>query len=50
MKTSLKLVSGANDRYIITLLDFINSLNNIKFIMTNVVIYNYGLNEIILIS
>jgi hypothetical protein len=45
MKTSLKIVSGANDRYIITLLDFINSLSNIKFIMNNVVIYNYGLNE-----
>ena len=42
---NLKLVTGANDRYIFTLLDFINSLNKMKFKMNNLIVYNYGFNE-----
>ena len=38
---NLKLVTGANDRYIFTLLDFINSLNKMKFKMNNLIVYNY---------
>lgn len=43
---NLKLVTGANDVYIFTLIDFINSLNKMKFNMSNLVIYNYGFSEI----
>jgi hypothetical protein len=41
-----KIITAANDSYILTLLDFLNHHINIGIDLENIIVYNLGLNEI----